>query len=159
MQFPYAPLNFRLLWKPNINRLFKKIAQKFELICYYRYQPSPEYWVVFQTVSTSNCFLIYDWTPFLWMSTDVFSMGKYMELTGTVCRGTCVGVNAECRHSGVFVHEAICNPSVGALISVHCVYLQDKRSRRLIFQDWCALSVLQTLRGEDYSVNYYYAEL
>lgn len=126
---------------------FKKNCTVERILSWYVIQPSPKYWVLFQTVGTSNCYLIHSSD-----STDVFSMGKYTELTGTVCWGTCVGMNAECRHSGVFVHETVCNPSIGALVSVHCVDLQYKRSRWLILQDWCALSVLLTLRGEEYDV-------
>lgn len=49
----------------------------------------------------------------------VLCSGKHMELTGTMCFGTCVRVDAECRHRGVFVHEAICDPSIGALVSIY----------------------------------------
>lgn len=52
-----------------------------------------------------------------------------------VCRSTGVWVDAECRHSGVFVHEAICDPSIGALVSVNGMDLQNKRSRWLVLQD------------------------
>lgn len=48
---------------------------------------------------------------------------------------TSVWVNAECRHSGVFVHEAICDPSIGALVSINSMDLQNKCSCRLVLQD------------------------
>lgn len=69
------------------------------------------------------------------MLTVVFSLCKYMELTGTICLGTCVGVNAECRYGGVFVHEAVCDPSIGAFVSIHRMDLQDECPRWLILQD------------------------
>lgn len=66
----------------------------------------------------------------------------------TSCFSTCVRVNTECWHSGVFVHEAVCDPSVRALVSIHSMDLEDERPRWLILQDRRALSVLLTLRGE-----------
>lgn len=48
---------------------------------------------------------------------------------------TGVWVNAERWHGGVFVHEAICDPSIGALVSVDGVDLQHKRSCWLVLQD------------------------
>lgn len=108
---------------------------------------------------TFNCYLIHDWVPSHWMLTVVFSMCKYMDLTGTICLGTCVGVNAECRYGGVFVHEAVCDPSIGAFVSIHRMDLQDECPCWLILQDWRALSVLLTLRGEDCNVKSFYAML
>lgn len=55
-------------------------------------------------------------------------------------------MDTECRHSGVFVHEAVSDPAIGALVSIHSVNLQNKRPRWLVLQDRRALSVLLTLR-------------
>lgn len=63
-----------------------------------------------------------------------------------VCFSTSVWVYTECGHSGVFVHEAVCDSAIGALISIHSVDLQNERPRRLVLQDRRALSVLLTLR-------------
>lgn len=63
-----------------------------------------------------------------------------------VCVGTGIWVYTECGHSGVFVHEAVCDPAIGALVSIHSMNLQNKRPRRLVLQDRRALSVLLTLR-------------
>ena len=61
------------------------------------------------------------------------------------CFSTSFRVNAERGNSGVFVHEAVCDPAIGALVSIHSVNLQDKGPRRLVLQDRRALSVLLTL--------------
>lgn len=63
-----------------------------------------------------------------------------------VCSSTGVRVYTECRHSGVFVHEAVCDPAIGALVSIHSMNLQNESPCWLVLQDWRALSVLLTLR-------------
>lgn len=52
-----------------------------------------------------------------------------------VWSSTGVWVDAERRHGGVLVHEAVGDPSIGALVSIHGVDLQHKRSCRLVLQD------------------------
>lgn len=64
----------------------------------------------------------------------------------TVCLSTGIRVYTERRHRGVFVHEPICYSAIGALVSIHSMNLENKRSRWLVLQDRCALSVLLTLR-------------
>ena len=64
----------------------------------------------------------------------------------SVCFSTSVWVYTECGHGGVFVHEAVCDPAIGALVSIHSMNLQNERPRRLVLQDGRALSVLLTLR-------------
>lgn len=63
-----------------------------------------------------------------------------------VCFRTGFWVYTKCRHSRVFVHEAICDPAIGAFVSIHSMNLQNKRPRWLVLQDGCALTVLLTLR-------------
>lgn len=64
----------------------------------------------------------------------------------SVCRSTGVWVYTECGHSGVFVHEAVCDPAIGALVCIHSMNLQNERPRWLVLQDRRALSVLLALR-------------
>lgn len=71
-----------------------------------------------------------------------------MRASERVRLSTCVRVDAECRHRGVFVHEAIRDLSIGALVCIHSVNLQDERPRRLVLQDRRALSVLLALGGQ-----------
>lgn len=59
---------------------------------------------------------------------------------------TCVWVYTECGHRGVFMHEAVCDPAIGALVSIHSMDLQNERPCWLVLQDRGALSVLLTLR-------------
>lgn len=51
------------------------------------------------------------------------------------CFSTSVWVYAECRHSGVFVHKAICDSAIRALVGIHSVNLQNKRPHWLVLQD------------------------
>lgn len=63
-----------------------------------------------------------------------------------VCFSTGVWVYAKRWHSGVFVHEAVCDSAIRALVSIHSMNLQNKCPHWLVFQDGCTLSVLLTLR-------------
>lgn len=65
----------------------------------------------------------------------LFYIHPHVRGVGRVCGSTGVWVDAERRHGGVFVHEAVCDSSIGALVSVDGVDLQNKRSRRLVLQD------------------------